>query len=87
MCVYIYMYIYISYHWRKAWKSTPVFLPGESSWTEEEPGRLQFIGHKESDIHVNPNLHIHPNPLPTLTLGVYMFVLYIHVFISILQIR
>ena len=25
--------------WRRAWQTTPVFLPGESSWTEE-PGRL-----------------------------------------------
>jgi len=29
--------------WRRAWLPTPVFLPGESPWTEE-PGRLQFIG-------------------------------------------
>ena len=29
--------------WRRAWQFTPVFLPGESSWTEE-PGGLQFIG-------------------------------------------
>ena len=28
--------------------STPVFLPGESPWTEE-PGRLQPWGRKESD--------------------------------------
>ena len=27
----------------KAWQPTPVFLPGESPWTEE-PGRLQFTG-------------------------------------------
>ena len=26
--------------WRRAWQPTPVFLPGESPWTEE-PGRLQ----------------------------------------------
>ena len=25
--------------WRRAWQSTPVFLPGESQWTEE-PGGL-----------------------------------------------
>ena len=25
--------------WRRAWQSTPVFLPRESPWTEE-PGRL-----------------------------------------------
>ena len=29
--------------WRRAWKPTPVFLPGESPWTEE-PGGLQSIG-------------------------------------------
>jgi len=29
--------------WRRAWQPTPVFLPGESPWTEE-PGGLQFIG-------------------------------------------
>ena len=28
--------------WRRAWQSTPVFLPRESPWTEE-PGRLQSI--------------------------------------------
>ena len=29
--------------WRRMWQPTPVFLPGESPWTEE-PGGLQFIG-------------------------------------------
>ena len=29
--------------WRRAWRSTPVFLPIESPWTGE-PGRLQSIG-------------------------------------------
>ena len=29
--------------WRRAWQPTPVFLPGESPWTEEL-GRLQSIG-------------------------------------------
>ena len=28
--------------WRRAWEPTPVFLPGESPWTEE-PGRLQTV--------------------------------------------
>ena len=28
--------------WRRAWLSTPVFLPGESPWAEE-PGRLQSM--------------------------------------------
>ena len=32
--------------WKRARQPTPVFLPGESSWTEES-GRLQ--GHKELD--------------------------------------
>ena len=31
--------------WRRAWQPTLVFLPGESPWTEE-PGGLQFLGHK-----------------------------------------
>ena len=29
--------------WKRAWHSTPVFLPGESPWTEE-PGGPQSIG-------------------------------------------
>ena len=29
--------------WRRAWEPIPVFLPGESPWTEE-PDRLQFMG-------------------------------------------
>ena len=29
--------------WRRAWKPTPVFLPGESPWTQE-PGGLQSMG-------------------------------------------
>ena len=29
--------------WRRKWQPTPVFLPGESQWTEE-PGGLQSIG-------------------------------------------
>ena len=31
---------------RRAWQPTPVFLPGESPWTEE-PGRLGPLGCKE----------------------------------------
>ena len=31
--------------WIRAWQPTPVFLSGESPWTEE-PGRLQYIGSK-----------------------------------------
>ena len=29
--------------WRRTWQPTPVFLPGESLWTEE-PGGLQSLG-------------------------------------------
>ena len=29
--------------WRREWRPTPVFFPGESSWTEE-PGGLQSMG-------------------------------------------
>ena len=29
--------------WRKAWKPTPVFLPGDFPW-KEEPGGLQSMG-------------------------------------------
>ena len=29
--------------WRRAWQPTPMFLPGESPWTEE-PGGLQSVG-------------------------------------------
>ena len=29
--------------WRNVWQPTPIFLPGESPWTEE-PGRLQAVG-------------------------------------------
>ena len=35
--------------WRRAWQPTPVVLPGESPWTED-PGGLQSLGSKESDI-------------------------------------
>ena len=29
--------------WRRKWQPTPVFLPGESPWTDK-PGRLQPVG-------------------------------------------
>ena len=34
--------------WSRAWHPIPVFLLGESPWTEE-PGGLQTTGHKEYD--------------------------------------
>ena len=43
--------------WRRAWQPIPVFLPGESPWTDK-PGRLQSIGlqrvrHNWSDLACN----------------------------------
>ena len=35
--------IYIYLPWKRAWQPTPVFLPGESLWTEESGG-LQSMG-------------------------------------------
>ena len=35
--------------WRRKWQPTPVFLPGASPQTEE-PGGLQSMGSKESDM-------------------------------------
>ena len=32
--------------WRRTWQPTPVYLPGESPWTEE-PGRLPAHGVKK----------------------------------------
>ena len=51
MYIYIYMYKYIKLilvedgiaTWRRAWKPTPVFLPGGFPWTEE-PVRVQSMG-------------------------------------------
>ena len=36
--------------WRRAWQPTPVFLPGESPWTEERGGVYSSWGHKELDM-------------------------------------
>ena len=49
--------------WRRAWHPTPVFLPGESPWTEE-PGGLQSRGCKESDTTEHTARHIHWVTLP-----------------------
>ena len=43
--------------WRRARQPTPVFLPGESPWTEE-PGRLQSIGSQRVG-HNWETKHIH----------------------------
>ena len=37
-------FLFIQYiPWRRAWQPPPVFLPGESPWTEE-PGGVQSMG-------------------------------------------
>ena len=40
--------------WRRAWQPTPVFLPGESPWTEDLGGLrfmgLQRVGHDGSNL-------------------------------------
>ena len=55
--------------WRRAWQPTPVFLPGESPWTEE-PGRLQSMGSQRVGYNwvtkyraEFSNVHVHMNPL------------------------
>ena len=42
--------------WWRAWQPTPVFLLGESAWTEK-PGGLQSVGLKEPDM--TERLHFH----------------------------
>ena len=43
MCVCVCVCVCVCAHWRGTWPPTPVFLPGEFSWTEE-PGGLQSMG-------------------------------------------
>ena len=44
--------------WRRAWRPTPVFLPGESLWTEE-PGRLQSMGSQRVRHDWSNSAHMH----------------------------
>ena len=37
------VWLCIMCYWRRAWQPTPIFLPGESPWSEE-PGGLQSMG-------------------------------------------
>ena len=40
--------------WRRAWQPTPVFLPGESAWTEEAHGlESQRIGYNRGTKHTH----------------------------------
>ena len=38
--------------WRRTWQPTPVFLPGESPWTEK-PGGLQSMASQKSQTWLN----------------------------------
>ena len=42
--------------WRRAWQPNPVFLPGESPWSEE-PGRLPSMG-SQSDTTKHSTLDV-----------------------------
>ena len=45
--------------WRRVWQPTPVFLPGESPWTEES-GELQSIGlQRVGQDWVTKHVHTH----------------------------
>ena len=47
--------------WRRTWQPIPVFLPGESPWTEEPEGYGPW-GCKESDMtesHTHTHTHTH----------------------------
>ena len=63
--------------WRRAWQPTPVFLPGESPWTEEPCG-LQSIGServghdwatKHSSVHRNIIKAIYDKPTANISLN------------------
>ena len=51
--------------WKRAWQPTPVFLPGESPWTEE-PGGLWSMGSQRAGYHWTANTQLcYPSfPLP-----------------------
>ena len=67
--------------WRRVWQPIPVFLPGESPWTEE-PGGLQSMGSQESDMteQLNTayeNIYPHLSPFCQYT---HSFLIYYTVF-------
>ena len=45
--------------WRREWQSTPVFLPGKSPRTEEEPGGLQSMGSQKNQTWLSLSLWCH----------------------------
>ena len=47
--------------WKRAWPPTPVFLPGESPWTEQ-PGRLQAMGSQRARHNWSDFTHMQVDP-------------------------
>ena len=43
--------------WRRAWQPTPIFLPGESSWTKEPGGAKAPEVTEESDMAEHTYMH------------------------------
>ena len=44
--------------WSRAWQLTPVFLPGDTPWTEE-PGRLDSLGSQRIGHNLSDLAHMH----------------------------
>ena len=67
---------------RRAWQPTPVFLPGESPWTEE-PGRLQSMGSQRvrHDWVANTSNFIYSNLILTYYWFFHLFQVYL-IFLS-----
>ena len=55
--------------WRRAWQPTPVFLPGESPWTEEAGGLQsivpQRVGHDWMTKYTHTHTHTHTHTVDT----------------------
>ena len=46
---------------RKAWQPTPIFLPGESPWTEEAGGPVHWVA--KSRMRLSDYAHTHTSEL------------------------
>ena len=44
--------------WRRAWQPTPVFLPGESLWTEEPGGPVHWVTKNQTQLK-QLSIHTH----------------------------
>ena len=43
-----FFYVSSQIPWRRAWQPTPVFVPGESPWTEEPGGLWSILSHSQT---------------------------------------